>query len=56
MSITGTPAHQRMPRAFGRIAQDQGLCGCHVHVAIADREQALRRQQFPAPLAALLLP
>ncbi|QBS39222.1 glutamate--cysteine ligase [Nocardia sp. CS682] len=40
--ITETPRYQRIAREFGMIAREQGLSGCHVHVAVPDREVAVQ--------------
>lgn len=40
--VTGTERYQRIAHTFGMIAQEQGLCGCHVHVAVPDRETAIQ--------------
>ncbi|WP_280236798.1 glutamate--cysteine ligase 2 [Nocardia cyriacigeorgica] len=40
--ITDTPRYQRIARGFGMIAHEQGLCGCHIHVGIPDRETAVQ--------------
>lgn len=55
MSVTSTPRYHRIAARFGRLAQEQGLCGCHVHVAISDREEALRASNFLRPWLPLLL-
>jgi glutamate---cysteine ligase / carboxylate-amine ligase len=39
--ITPTPRYQRMAAEFGEIAQTSNTCGCHVHVAIPDRETGI---------------
>ncbi|MEU7878540.1 carboxylate-amine ligase [Microbispora bryophytorum] len=40
--LSPCPRYQAMLREFGAIMDGQGVCGCHVHVGIADREEALR--------------
>ncbi|MEC3957675.1 glutamate--cysteine ligase [Nocardia sp. CDC153] len=55
LSITGTPRYQRIAENFGRLAREQGLCGCHVHVAVPDRAAALRVSNFLRPWLPLLL-
>ncbi|MET7770524.1 glutamate--cysteine ligase [Nocardia sp. NPDC005366] len=47
--VTDTPRYQRIAHTYGRIAHEQGLCGCHVHVAIPDRETALRVSNHVRP-------
>jgi carboxylate-amine ligase len=40
--ITDDPRYARMADRFGAIADDPGLCGCHVHVGVPDRELAVQ--------------
>ncbi|MGV9413131.1 carboxylate-amine ligase [Nocardia sp. NPDC003693] len=40
--VTDTPRYQRIADRFGMLAREQGLCGCHVHAGVPDRETALR--------------
>ncbi|GLX08824.1 glutamate--cysteine ligase [Microbispora sp. NBRC 16548] len=40
--LSSCPRYQAMLREFGAIMEGQGVCGCHVHVGIADREEAVR--------------
>ncbi|MFC9438040.1 glutamate--cysteine ligase [Nocardia sp. NPDC057030] len=53
--VTDTPRYQRIADAFGTLAQEQGLCGCHVHVAVPDRETALQVSNFLRPWLPLFL-
>ncbi|WP_308165095.1 glutamate--cysteine ligase 2 [Nocardia noduli] len=39
--VTDTPRYQKIADTFGMIAHEQGMCGCHVHVAVPDRETAI---------------
>lgn len=39
--VTDTPRYQRIAENYGMIAEEQGLCGCHVHVGVPDRETAI---------------
>ncbi|WP_459963521.1 glutamate--cysteine ligase [Nocardia sp. IFM 10818] len=55
LTITGTPRYRRIAENFGRLANDQGLCGCHVHVAVPDKDVALRVSNFLRPWLPLLL-
>ncbi|MEV0465956.1 glutamate--cysteine ligase [Nocardia tengchongensis] len=55
LAITSTPRYHRIAASFGRLAQEQGLCGCHVHVAVPDRAAALRVSNFLRPWLPLLL-
>lgn len=40
--ITDTPRYREIGDKFGMIAHEQGICGCHVHVAVPSREVAIR--------------
>jgi glutamate---cysteine ligase / carboxylate-amine ligase len=40
--ITDTPRYRKIAENFGMIAHEQGICGCHVHVAVPSREVAVR--------------
>lgn len=55
LGITDTPRYRRIAEYFGRVAQEQGLCGCHVHVGVPDRAAALRVSNFLRPWLPLLL-
>jgi carboxylate-amine ligase len=39
--VSRTERYQRIAKNFGVIAAEQGVCGCHVHVAVPDREHAI---------------
>lgn len=54
--ITDTPRYREIGEKFGMIAHEQGICGCHVHVAVPSREAAIQvsnrlRPWLPALLA-----
>jgi carboxylate-amine ligase len=55
--ITGRDRYERMAAAYRRLAWDQLICGCHVHVGVADRDLAIaalnRVRPWLAPLLAL---
>lgn len=55
LAITNSPRYSRISESFGRLAHEQGLCGCHVHVAVPDRAAALRVSNFLRPWLPLLL-
>ncbi|WP_327140244.1 glutamate--cysteine ligase [Nocardia sp. NBC_01327] len=55
LTFTSTPRYHRVVETFGRLAREQGLCGCHVHVAVPDREVALQVSNFLRPWLPLLL-
>ena len=40
--VTHNPRYEAMVERFGAIADTPGLCGCHVHVGVADRELAVQ--------------
>ncbi|MDA2889299.1 glutamate--cysteine ligase [Mycolicibacterium sp. BiH015] len=39
--VTDTPRYNDIGERFGMIAHEQGICGCHVHVAVPDRDAAI---------------
>ncbi|UXA17247.1 glutamate--cysteine ligase [Mycobacterium sp. SMC-4] len=54
--VTDTPRYRDIGERFGMIAHEQGICGCHVHVEVPDREAAIQvsnrlRPWLPAMLA-----
>jgi carboxylate-amine ligase len=54
--MTKKPRYQEMAVRYGQLAREQGVCGCHVHVDVPDRESAVRvsnhlRPWLPALLA-----
>jgi glutamate---cysteine ligase / carboxylate-amine ligase len=53
--ITDTPRYRRIGQRFGMIAHEQGISGCHVHVAVPDREAAIRVSNRLRPWLPLLL-
>jgi carboxylate-amine ligase len=53
--ITDTPRYRQIAEKFGMIAHEQGICGCHVHVEIADRETAIRVSNRLRPWLPLFL-
>ncbi|WP_182884122.1 carboxylate-amine ligase [Microbispora sp. H10885] len=40
--LSSCPRYHAMLREFGAVMDGQGVCGCHVHVGLGDREEALR--------------
>lgn len=40
--ITDKPRYHRIAEEFGMIAHEQGISGCHVHVAVPDADAAVR--------------
>ncbi|WP_280481116.1 glutamate--cysteine ligase 2 [Nocardia cyriacigeorgica] len=53
--VTDTPRYQRIARNFGMLAHEQGLCGCHIHVGIPDRETAVQVSNFLRPSLPIFL-
>jgi hypothetical protein len=41
-SITPNPRYERMAEHFGATARTSLTCGCHVHVAVPDKESGIR--------------
>ncbi|WP_189153185.1 carboxylate-amine ligase [Lentzea pudingi] len=40
--VTDSLRYRRIAREFGALAEQQLICGCHVHVAVPDRETAVQ--------------
>jgi glutamate---cysteine ligase / carboxylate-amine ligase len=54
--VTGKPRYRRMVELYGALSDDQGVCGCHVHVGVPDLESAVLACNHLRPwLPALLL-
>lgn len=53
--VTDTPRYRRIADGFGMLAHEQGLCGCHVHVAVPDRETAIQVGNYLRPRLPLFL-
>ena len=53
--ITDTPRYRQIADKFGMIAHEQGICGCHVHVSVPDRDAAIRVSNRLRPWLPLLL-
>lgn len=53
--VTDTPRYRKISDNFGMIAHEQGICGCHVHVAVPDRETAVAVSNWLRPWLPLLL-
>jgi carboxylate-amine ligase len=47
--VSHTDRYQRIARNFGFIAAEQGVCGCHVHVAVPDRAHAIEVSNHVRP-------
>ncbi|WP_040838234.1 glutamate--cysteine ligase 2 [Nocardia brevicatena] len=55
LPITESPRYRRIADNFGILAQEPGLCGCHVHVGVPDRETAVQVGNYLRPWLPLLL-
>ena len=53
--IDTPPRYREIADKFGMIAHEQGICGCHVHVAVPSREAAIRVSNRLRPWLPLLL-
>ncbi|WP_183518004.1 glutamate--cysteine ligase [Mycolicibacterium sp. BK634] len=53
--ITGTERYRDIGAQFGMIAHEQGICGCHVHVEVPDRDAAIAVSNRLRPQLPLLL-
>ncbi|MEW5807949.1 MAG: glutamate--cysteine ligase [Actinomycetota bacterium] len=53
--ITDTPRYRDIGDLFGMIAHEQGICGCHVHVAVPDRDTAVAVSNRLRPWLPMLL-
>ena len=53
--ITDTPRYGRIAERFGMIASEQGICGCHVHVEVPDRDAAIAVSNRLRPWLPVLL-
>ncbi|MDH6199301.1 carboxylate-amine ligase [Mycobacterium frederiksbergense] len=53
--VTNTPRYCMIADQFGMLAHEQGICGCHVHVAVPSRDAAIRASNWMRPRLHLLL-
>jgi carboxylate-amine ligase len=53
--VSKTDRYQRIARNFGFIAAEQGVCGCHVHVAVPDRAHAIKVSNHLRPWLPILV-
>lgn len=56
LPVTDKPRYKQMESMFGILVREQGICGCHVHVGVPNRETAIEvgnhlRPWLPALLA-----
>jgi YbdK family carboxylate-amine ligase len=53
--ITDNARYREIAEKFGMLAHEQGICGCHVHVAVPSREVAIRASNRLRPWLPLFL-
>lgn len=53
--VTDKPRYREIAERFGMIAHEQGMSGCHVHVAVPTRELAIRVSNRLRPWLPLVL-
>src|SRR6476646_3896463 len=53
--ITDTPRYRKIAERFGMIAHEQGISGCHVHVAVPNRDLAIQVSNRLRPWLPILL-
>ncbi|GAB2609192.1 glutamate--cysteine ligase [Kribbella endophytica] len=53
--VTRKPRYQEMEERYGLLAQEQAVCGCHVHIDVPDKEAAVRVSNHLRPWLPSLL-
>lgn len=53
--VTKKPRYREMAERYGLLAREQGVCGCHVHVDVPDKEAAIRVSNHLRPWLPALL-
>ncbi|MEV8376531.1 glutamate--cysteine ligase [Kribbella sp. NPDC056861] len=53
--VTRKPRYQEMAARYGLLAREQGVCGCHVHIDVPDKEAAIRVSNHLRPWLPTLL-
>lgn len=53
--VTASSRYRQMAEVFGPVAREQVVCGCHVHVSVADPELAIQVINHARPWLPLLL-
>lgn len=53
--VTHKPRYEEMAVRYGLLAREQAVCGCHVHIAIPDKEAAIRVSNHVRPWLPVLL-
>jgi carboxylate-amine ligase len=54
-SITRKARYLELAKRWGLLAREQGVCGCHVHVDVHDKETAIRVSNYLRPWLPALL-
>lgn len=53
--ITNKPRYRELAKRWGLLAREQGVCGCHVHVDVSDKETAIKVSNYIRPWLPALL-
>ncbi|GAA1555212.1 glutamate--cysteine ligase [Kribbella hippodromi] len=53
--VTKKRRYQQLAARYGQLAREQGVCGCHVHVDVPDREAAVCVSNYLRPWLPVLL-
>lgn len=54
-AITNKPRYTELAARWGLLAREQGVCGCHVHIDVPDRQAAIRVSNHLRPWLPVLL-
>ncbi|MFL6143780.1 MAG: glutamate--cysteine ligase [Labedaea sp.] len=55
LALSDTPRYRRMAQRYGRLVDEQSICGCHVHIGLPDRETAVQVSNHLRPWLPTLL-
>jgi glutamate---cysteine ligase / carboxylate-amine ligase len=53
--VTEKPRYQKMEDRYGTLAREQAVCGCHVHIAVPDKQAAVQVSNHLRPWLPTLL-
>ncbi|WBQ07873.1 carboxylate-amine ligase [Kribbella sp. CA-293567] len=53
--VTKKPRYEEMAARYGLLVREQGVCGCHVHIDVPDKEAAIRVSNHLRPWLPTLL-
>lgn len=53
--VTHKPRYEEMAARYGLLAREQAVCGCHVHIGVPDKEEAVRVSNHLRPWLPVLL-